>query len=125
MEIQWRLPGIYKSYQYFMVPYILSDNPHIPGYRARTISRMMTDGEKLNIFLLDLSFLGWYLLGTLCLGVGVFFVNPYYEATKAELYIYLRDRAIQTGQVSPEELGLVFHAPGGENPFGPPPTYMK
>ena len=39
--------------------------------------------------------------------------------------MYLRDRAIQTGQVSPEELGLVFHAPGGENPFGPPPTYMK
>ena len=56
------------------------------------------------------------------MGIGVFFVNPYYEATKAELYIYLRDRAIQTGMVQPEELGLVFHTPGGENPFGPPPS---
>ena len=116
------IPGIYKTYQYYMVPYILSDNPNIPGARARSISRAMTDGEKLNIFLLELSFIGWYLLGGLCLGIGVFFVNPYYEATKAELYIYLRDRAIQTGMVQPEELGLVFHTPGGENPFGPPPS---
>lgn len=114
------IPGIYKSYQYYLVPYILSDNPHMTGTRAREISRMMTDGEKLNIFVLQLSFFGWYLLGVLCLGLGGFFVNPYYEATRAELYIFLRDRAIQDGQVRPEELGLVFNVPGGANPFGPP-----
>ena len=113
-------PGIYKSYQYCMVPYILSDNPNMPGARARTISRMMTDGEKFSIFIFGLSFIGWYLLGMLCLGVGVLFVNPYYEAARAELYIFLRDRAIQNGYVRPEELGLVFAAPGGENPFGAP-----
>lgn len=116
-------PGIYKSYQYYLVPYILSDNPNIPGDRARQISRAMTDNEKWNIFVLEMSFLGWFLLGGLCLGVGTLFVTPYYEATKAELYIFLRDRAIQTGQVQPEELGLVFDVPGGENPFGPPPAY--
>lgn len=43
------------------------------------------------MFILDLSFLGWYILGTLMLGIGVLFVNPYYEATYAQLYVSLKD----------------------------------
>jgi uncharacterized membrane protein len=108
------IPGIVKSLEYSMVPYILADNPAIPGDRARVISRTMTNGEKGSIFVLGLSFIGWYLLGTICFVVGIFFVTPYFEATMAELYIYLRDRAIQTNQVNPAELGLVVPGP---NPF--------
>ncbi|WP_082236538.1 DUF975 family protein [Anaeromassilibacillus senegalensis] len=115
------IPGIYKSYQYFLVPYILSDNPNLPGDRVREISRAMTDGEKMNIFILQLSFIGWYFLGMLCLGVGTLFVEPYMEASMAELYIFLRDRAIQNGAVNPEELGLLLTEPAVENPFSKPP----
>ena len=85
------IPGIVVCYQYCMVPYLLSEDPTMSGKRARELSSKMTSGQKLNIFALDLSFLGWYLLGLLCLLVGAIFVNPYYEATKAELYITLRD----------------------------------
>lgn len=109
------IPGIIKAFQYIFVPYILSDNPSIPGSRAREISRMMTNGEKGAIFVLMLSFLGWFILGTICFGVGIFFVVPYYEATMAELYIFLRDRAIQAGQLNPAELGLVAPAPYNPN----------
>lgn len=105
------IPGFVKALQYSMVQYILSDNPAIPGSRAREISRMLTNGEKGAIFVLILSFFGWFLLGALCLGVGSFFVMPYYEATFAELYVFLRDRAIQAGQLNPAELGLVTPAP--------------
>ena len=53
----------------------------------------MTDGQKWEIFVLQLSFLGWILLGSLLCGIGLFFVEPYVQATYAELYAKLRDRA--------------------------------
>ena len=115
------IPGYIKAMEYSMVPFILSDNPSIPGDRARQISRIMTNGEKGAIFVLYLSFLGWYLLAGLAAGIlsDLFwpvsglayvaitpFVTAYQEATFAELYIFLRDRAIRSGMVNPIELGL-------------------
>lgn len=113
------IPGIIKSFEYVMVPYLLADNPSLPGSRAREISRMLTNGEKWNIFVLELSFLGWCLLGLLCFAVGIFFVVPYFNATLAELYIYLRDRAIQTNMLNPAELGLVQPVPENQPPVPP------
>lgn len=98
------IPGIIKSYAYNMVPYILADNPQIGYKRAIEISNGMTDGEKFNMFILDLSFIGWYILGSLALGIGVLFVNPYVYATQAELYLVFRQKAIDSGICSAEEL---------------------
>ena len=100
------IPGIIKSYAYSMVPYILSDNPNIGYSRAVELSDDMTYGDKFDIFVLDLSFIGWYFLGMLALGIGVIFVNPYHNATKAELYLVLRQRAIDECLCTPEELKL-------------------
>ena len=80
------IPGIIKSYEYRMVPYLLTDNIDLTSNEAIEISRGLTNGHKLDMFVLDLSFLGWYLLGALLFGIGVFFVTPYYEATIARLY---------------------------------------
>ena len=86
------VPGIIKSYEYRMVPYLLAENPNINPDRAFELSKIMTDGEKFEIFVLDLSFIGWYLLGALFFGIGGLFVNPYVDATNAELYdIFKRD----------------------------------
>lgn len=98
------IPGFVKSYAYSQVPFILSDNPGIDYRRAVQLSNHMTRGHKLRMFVLDLSFLGWILLGTLALFVGVFFVLPYIYATKAELYLELRDEAFRQGITSPDEL---------------------
>lgn len=100
------IPGIVKSYSYRMVPFILADNPNIGYNRAIELSMQMTNGEKFNIFVLELSFIGWYLLGLLALGVGVLFVNPYSDATAAELYLVLRGNAINKGQTNYSELNL-------------------
>lgn len=99
------IPGIIKSYSYFMVPYILAENPGISRERAFEISKRATSGEKLNMFLLDMSFIGWYLLGTLCLGVGVLFVVPYHSAAHAELYGALRFKAARENICGPSEIG--------------------
>ena len=100
------IPGIVKSYAYRMVPYILSDNPNIGYKRAVELSNKMTDGEKMDMWILDLSFIGWYLLGTLLFLVGVLFVMPYENATKAELYLVLRKKTLDSGLCSYKELGL-------------------
>lgn len=100
------IPGIVKSYAYSMVPYILADNPNIGYRRAVELSKEMTRGHKFRIFVLDLSFLGWILLGIVVLFVGVLFVMPYIYATKAELYLALRQQALKNGLTSEEELRL-------------------
>lgn len=120
------IPGIIKALQYSMVPFLLSDNPRLSGSRAREISRKMTDGEKGAIFVLILSFIGWFALAivaitivtvflpdavpdavtTVLMTAAIALIMPYYYATYAELYIFLRDRAIQSGMVQPQELNL-------------------
>lgn len=100
------IPGIIKAYSYSMVPYILADNPQIGAKRAVTLSREMTRGHKWNMFVLDLSFLGWYLLGALALVVGLLFVEPYVNSTKAELYLVLRRHAVNTGMSGRSELNM-------------------
>lgn len=97
-------PGIYKSYQYSMVDYLLAENPYLPAGRAFELSRMMTDGEKFNIFVLQLSFFGWFLLGAMLFYIGTLFVHPYCYATYAELYAAMRAKAFSYGISDEEEL---------------------
>ena len=50
----------------------------------------MTDKNKLRMFLLSISFVGWFLLGIACFGFGTIFVMPYMNATFTELYLKLK-----------------------------------
>lgn len=87
------IPGIVKSYAYRMVPFLLAEDPYLTPREAREISARMMDGEKLNVFVLDLSFILWNILSGLTLGlVGIFWVLPYQAHTDAELYKVLRDK---------------------------------
>lgn len=85
------IPGIVKNYAYRMVPYILSEYPQMSSKEALRLSNEMTKGHKMNMFILDLSFFGWALLGSLTLGVfNILFTTPYMYATEAELYGVLK-----------------------------------
>jgi hypothetical protein len=99
------VPGIIKSYEYTFVPYLLAENPALSPARAAELSSRMTSGEKWNIFKLQLSFIGWYILGSITFGIGRFFVEPYYEATMAELYAAMRAKAFANGYTDAQELG--------------------
>ena len=87
------VPGLYKAYCWRLVPYIISENPTITGAEAREQSAMMMNGNKWDSFVLDLSFLGWKILGAFTLGIfNIVFTNPYQAATNAELYLTLSGR---------------------------------
>lgn len=85
------IPGIYKSYEYRMIPYLLAEYPQMDKEQAFYTSRFLMQGNKGRAFLLDLSFIGWWLLSGITVGlVGVFYVNPYYVSTCAALYEALK-----------------------------------
>ena len=87
------IPGIIKTYSYCMVPFILKDNPELSATEAITRSREMMNGNKWRAFLLDLSFIGWVLLGCITCGIVQFFwTTPYMYSTHAALYLELKNK---------------------------------
>lgn len=84
------VPGIVAAYRYRMVPYLLAEHPEMSTQEVLQRSKDMMVGQKLNAFVLDLSFLGWNILSGLTFGLaGVFFVAPYKMQTDANLYLAL------------------------------------
>ena len=99
------IPGIYWSYCYMQVGYLMAENPYLTTRRAMELSKQMMDGEKWNTFVLQLSFIGWYLLCSITFGIGFIFLEPYVQATFAELYAALRAKALASGYTNEYELG--------------------
>lgn len=85
------VPGIIKSLSYAMTPYVLRDNPELSNNAAIERSMAMMNGHKMELFLLYLSFIGWYLLGIITLGIGFLWITPYIETTVANFYDALRE----------------------------------
>ena len=83
------IPGIVKSYSYAMTPYILLDRPELSATDAIKESEKMMNGHKMELFILDLSFIGWILLSMLTCGILVLYVEPYMMATKSAFYLEL------------------------------------
>ncbi len=81
------IPGIIKSYDYYLVPYLLAETPELSYREALRISTEMMFGHRWRLFVLELSFIGWNILGSLLCGIGVLFVRPYESATFAEFYL--------------------------------------
>ena len=93
------IPGIVKMYQYFLVPYILTEYPDMEYKAALQLSRDMMEGNKWQTFVLGLSFILWDILGALTLGiVEIFYVNPYRSLTFAALYCKLKNASVINGQ---------------------------
>lgn len=108
--------GIMKSYEYYMVPYLLAEYPDHEGMDLFKISREMMIGKKKDAFLLDLSFIGWYLLGMICCCVGVFVASLYHECTRVQLYNQLKEEYLRKpeGQEFARRIGAAAGS-GSEN----------
>ena len=101
--------GVIVSYSYRMIPYIVAENPNIGRKEAFVLSKRMMRGQKWKTFVLDMSFLGWEILGIATLGIlKIFFVNGYVSAVDAELYKVLRDQAITEEYPNSEYLNDVY-----------------
>lgn len=87
------IPGIIKSFEYAMIPYILAENPDIASKEAFKRTRLMMNGNKFRYFLLSLSFIGWFFLGICLGGIGIVLVMPYYGAAQTQFYIDVKSKA--------------------------------
>ena len=79
-------PGIMKAYAYSMAPFIMAENPNMTAREALRASEELMDGHKMDLFILELSFIGWGLLSALTLGIGSLWLNPYIQAAHAAFY---------------------------------------
>ncbi len=84
------VPGIIKSYSYAMCYYIQQDATEKDWKTSLDTSKQWMKGNKWKLFCLDLSFIGWYIVGLLCLGVGMLWVNAYHEQARANFYLELK-----------------------------------
>lgn len=87
------IPGIIKGYEYMMIPYLLAENPDMSRQDAFAESKRMMDGNKMDAFVLDLSFIGWFILGAITFNiVNILYTTPYMELAHAELYHTLKNQ---------------------------------
>ena len=101
------IPGIIKAMSYYFTQNILADCPNVTARQALKISMKITHGYKMDIFVFILSFLGWHLLGLFTCGIlNLVFVTPYQATADGGLYLTLRDRALEEGIITYEELGM-------------------
>lgn len=99
------IPGIVKAYSYSLAMYIKSENPRISASNAIDLSKRMTNGHKMDLFILDLSYLGWNILSALTLNIlGILYVQPYYLAARAFAYEEIKEDALAKQLVSESEL---------------------
>ncbi|MDE6957371.1 MAG: DUF975 family protein [Lachnospiraceae bacterium] len=98
-KMAWSLTiigGVIKRYSYFLVPYIVAENPDIAPRKAIKLSRMMMYGHKWECFVFEASYWGWGILNLATLGVtGILYSNPYKIAALSEYYVGLRKKAIE------------------------------
>ena len=87
-----------------MTRFILAESHQIKAFDALKLSARITKGHRADIFVFDLSFLGWMLLGVLTLGIlNILYVIPYMTTAQAGLYTELKREAIAMYKVKEEE----------------------
>ena len=98
-QLLWSLTivgGFIKYYAYYLVPYIVAENPDISARDAIKLSCDMMNGHKWECFKFELSFFGWYALSSVTFGISSHvFSNPYIECSTVEYYKYLRQLAYE------------------------------
>ena len=92
------IPGIIKSFSYSMSTYILAENKGKPALECINESKVMTNGHKMDLFVLGLSFIGWEFLCAITFGIASIWVIPYMQATYANAYNALKPITIVNDQ---------------------------
>ena len=86
------VPGVMAAISYSLAPFILVENPDIGFMEAISLSKKLTRGYKSDIFIFHLSFIGWYILGFITLGIGLIWVLPYHYTSQVKLYQMLLEK---------------------------------
>lgn len=98
------IPGIVKMYSYSQMFYLLSEYPKLSVRKAMKISIEITRGHKGELFVMQLSFIGWLLLSCLTCGIGLLWLYPYYNMSLTNAYHGLLKDAVAKGLIKVEDL---------------------
>lgn len=90
------VPGIIVALGFSMTYYVIADDPEITFQVALEQSWKLTDGYKMELLVLNLRFIPWYIIGLLCLIVGVFTVIPWHNTTLALYYEHLKEQQLSS-----------------------------
>ena len=83
--------------------FVMIENPEIGPMKAMNISKVMTNGHKADLFVMQLSFLGWSILCCLSGGIGLVWLLPYEMTAFANAYTALKMEAINMGKLTPAD----------------------
>lgn len=122
-SILFFIPGIIYYYKTYFAAYIMADNPEIDWKQALDLSKKMTNGHKGELFALDLSFIPWYLLMGVTMGIAGIYVTPYIMTTQALFYENFKQRGLQTGELS--EADFISNAAKFSATYGTPEGYQQ
>lgn len=86
------IPGIMASFSYTMTYFILIDNPDMKANEAIKESKRLMMGNRWKLFCLGFRFIGWYLLGLATVGIGFFWIVPYFLVTLSNFYEDIKEK---------------------------------
>lgn len=89
------IPGIIKGISYSMSMYVLAENKGKPALECIAESKKMTEGHKMELFVLALSFIGWAFVGAITFGIAYIWITPYMQATMTNAYNYLKPAPVE------------------------------
>ena len=98
------IPMLIKSIEYSFATFFTAEFPELGIRKALRHSITIAKGHRWEIFVLELSFIGWFLLGFISIGVGFFWILPYYYMTMTNTYHALLQDALENGKILPEDL---------------------
>ena len=84
------VPGIIAGLSYSLTFFIISEDPSIAPNAAITQSKAMMQGHKMELFLLQLSFIGWFLLGIITMGIAFLWIGSYYYTAMTVFYLEVK-----------------------------------
>lgn len=83
------VPGVVVALMYSQAIYVMIDNPDMSVTECLQTSRAIMKGYKWDYFVFELSFIGWYLLIIVTLGLAYFYAVPYFTTASVNYYINL------------------------------------
>ena len=104
------IPGFVKAYSYSQMFFIITEYPDMDVRKAMNLSKKLTKGYKLDLFIMDLSFIGWVILSGFTGGILLLWVLPYMFMTKINAYHSIKQQALEAGIVTNEDFGVSENA---------------
>ncbi len=98
------IPGFVKHYAYSQTKYLVTEFENLSVTKALRVSMAITRGHKADLFVMDLSFLGWMILAMIPCGLGLLWLVPYREMSMINAYHSMLKEAVTLGLITKEDL---------------------